>query len=238
MGRAHAFAVAEGSVIVTEGDAGIVVPWWSFTKTVIAAAALTLVRDGKLDLDEPVGSKLFTLRQLLQHRAGVGEYGALAEYHRAVADSAEPWPVTELLSRVDADRLQFEPGTGWLYSNVGYLFVRQLIERVVGATLNCALRKRVLEPLGTVIASWVTGISSRSLRRHENRYPADPQQRPAVRVVECDRGRQILGIGGSDDPRLRVSDAGPLAVVTAKCQQTRAPQQVKGLKAAGTGERR
>ena len=148
MGRAHAFAVAEGGVITAERDAGVVMPWWSFTKSVIAAAALTLVRDGKLDLDAPMGSKPFNLRQLLQHRAGVGEYGALTEYHRAVADRIEPWPVAELLSRVDADRLRFEPGTGWLYSNVGYLLVRRHLEETVGATLNSVLRERVLEPLG------------------------------------------------------------------------------------------
>ena len=88
MGSAHAFAVAEGGAIVAERDAGVVVPWWSFTKSVIAAAALTLVRDSKLDLDAPMGAKPFTLRQLLQHRAGVGEYGALTEYHRAVAASS------------------------------------------------------------------------------------------------------------------------------------------------------
>ena len=79
MGRAHAFAVAEGGVITAERDAGVVLPWWSFTKSVIAAAALTLVRDGKLDLDEPIQSKPFTVRQLLQHHAGVG--GAPARWH-------------------------------------------------------------------------------------------------------------------------------------------------------------
>jgi len=148
MGSAHAFAVAKDGAIVAERDAGVVVPWWSFTKSVIAAAALTLVRDDKLDLDAPMGAKPFTLRQLLQHRAGVGEYGALTEYHCAVANRLAPWPVAELLSRVDAERLRFEPGTGWLYSNVGYLFVRQCIEETVGAPLNRVLRERVLEPLG------------------------------------------------------------------------------------------
>ena len=41
--------------------------WWSFTKTVLAAAALALVRDGKLDLDAPVDDQPYTLRQLLRH---------------------------------------------------------------------------------------------------------------------------------------------------------------------------
>src|SRR5262249_18345505 len=93
------FAVSEGGAIVAENDGDTVVPWWSFTKTAIAAAALTLVRDGKLDLDTPLIPEPFGLRQLLQHRAGVAEYGALREYHRAVADRTEPWSVAELLSR-------------------------------------------------------------------------------------------------------------------------------------------
>jgi CubicO group peptidase (beta-lactamase class C family) len=56
--------------------------------------------------------------------------------------------LSELLSRVDANRLRFAPGSDFLYSNVGYLFVRQLIERVAGATLNTILCERVLQPLG------------------------------------------------------------------------------------------
>src|SRR5262249_41910877 len=148
MSKIDAFAVAEGGAIIIEDGGGTVAPWWSFTKTAIAAAALTLVRDGKLDLDAPVASKPFTLRQLLQHRAGVAEYGALPEYHRAVADRVDPWSVAELLNRGDADQLRFPPGSSFLYSNIGYLFVRQLLEEVVGATLDNILCGRVFGPLG------------------------------------------------------------------------------------------
>jgi CubicO group peptidase (beta-lactamase class C family) len=153
MSIGEVFAVAEGGGIVAENGGGTVVPWWSFTKTAIAAAALTLVRDGELDLDARLASKPFTLRQLLQHRAGVAEYGALSEYHRAVADRAEPWSVVDLLRRADANRLRFSPGSDFLYSNIGYLFVRQLMEETVGATLECILRERLFQPLGVKHAS-------------------------------------------------------------------------------------
>ena len=43
------------------------VPWWSFTKTVLAATALSLVRDGLIRLDDPVLDQPFTLRQLQRH---------------------------------------------------------------------------------------------------------------------------------------------------------------------------
>jgi CubicO group peptidase (beta-lactamase class C family) len=124
------------------------VPWWSFTKTALAVAALKLVANGLLRLDDPVDGRPFTLRQLLQHRAGVPNYGGLAAYHDAVRSGDEPWPVAELLDRVGADDLDFMPDTGWRYSNVGYLHVRQLIEQATGNDLDTALRRLVFDELG------------------------------------------------------------------------------------------
>jgi D-alanyl-D-alanine carboxypeptidase len=129
-------------------DAEVPVRWWSYAKTVLASAALALVAEGRLRLDEPVRGRLFTLRQLLQHRAGLRCYGTLRAYHAAVAEVEEPWPVKEMLRRVDAETLAYDPGHGWGYSNVGYLLVRDLIENEVGVPLGAALQRLVFRPLG------------------------------------------------------------------------------------------
>ncbi len=125
-----------------------VLPWWSFSKTVIAAAALSLVQDGLIGLDENLPAGPFTLRQLLRHEAGLADYGELADYHAVVAHHDTPWSVAEMLQRLDANRLRYAPGTGWRYSNVGYLYVTQLIERLTDLPLEQALQQRVLKPLG------------------------------------------------------------------------------------------
>jgi CubicO group peptidase (beta-lactamase class C family) len=52
------------------------VAWWSFSKTVIAAAALVLLDHGKLELDGPVPRAPYTLRHLLQHTSGLPDYGS------------------------------------------------------------------------------------------------------------------------------------------------------------------
>lgn len=78
-----------------------VVPWWSFTKTVLAATALSLVRDGLTTLDTPVAGWPFTLRQLLRHEAGLADYGELAAYHTAVAQGESAWPVADMLQRLE-----------------------------------------------------------------------------------------------------------------------------------------
>jgi CubicO group peptidase (beta-lactamase class C family) len=142
-----AYALAEGGEVTAEHGADAAVPWWSVTKTVIAAAALALVRDGKLALDDPVRHRPYTLRQLLQHRAGLVSYGGVF-YQEAVTRGDDPWPVPSLLARVDADRLRYPPGQGFDYSNVGYLLVRDIIEQASGDPLGRALDRLVLSPLG------------------------------------------------------------------------------------------
>lgn len=139
--------VLNGSPVNHE-QADAMVPWWSFTKTVLSAASLSLVRDGLVGLDDPALEGPFTLRQLLRHEAGLADYGELAEYHAAVARSEEPWSADEMTQRLDADRLRYTPGAGWHYSNVGYMYVARLIERVTGLELDEALRQRAFAPLG------------------------------------------------------------------------------------------
>jgi CubicO group peptidase (beta-lactamase class C family) len=148
----EAWAVVEDGVVADGREADRIVPWWSFTKTVLAAAALVLVRDGILSLDAPVGDKPYTLRHLLQHRSGLADYGGVPAYHEAVARNDEPWLVADLLHHADAHRLRYRTGEGWDYSNIGYLFVRRMIEALTGESLGDALGRLVLAPLGIATA--------------------------------------------------------------------------------------
>ena len=115
----------------------------------LAICSLRLTEEGLIDLDELRPGQPFTLRQLLQHRARVPEYGKLQAYHDAVSRSDPPWSRARLLEEVQSDRLDFEPGTGWAYSNLGYLFVRDAIEEVTGLNLATALK---LDSLGEIVA--------------------------------------------------------------------------------------
>jgi CubicO group peptidase (beta-lactamase class C family) len=148
MSQAMYRATVERGKIAWQDAAAPPSPWWSLSKTAIAAAALVLVQRGRLALDELLFGHEFTLRQLLHHTAGVPDYGALAEYHQAVASGLPPWSRTELLARVDAQRLRSKPGTRFVYSNVGYTVVRGLIEGATGSHLGDALDDLVFRPLG------------------------------------------------------------------------------------------
>ncbi|SFB71926.1 CubicO group peptidase, beta-lactamase class C family [Polaromonas sp. OV174] len=142
------FSLVSNGSLVRHEEHDAVVPWWSFTKSVLSAVSLSLVRDGLVRLDDAVPEGPFTLRQLLRHEAGLADYGELVEYHAAVARGDTPWPPDEMVQRLDASRLRYAPGVGWRYSNVGYMYVARLIERVTGLTLEAAVMQQALVPLG------------------------------------------------------------------------------------------
>ncbi len=108
----------------------------SLTKVFTAVAALRLVDDGRIDLDEPVEAVLpvgagdaahrITLRHLLTHSSGLPAEGR--EWREGLRGA-------ELRRRVLQRPLGFEPGGGHLYSDVGYIAAGEYLERVSGRPL-------------------------------------------------------------------------------------------------------
>lgn len=141
-------SVVSNGQSLTPAPSERMLPWWSFTKTVLAVTALSLVRDGLVGLDDPILDQPFTLRQLLRHEAGLADYGELAEYHLAVANNEPAWSADEMMQRLEGARLRYSPGTAWRYSNVGYWLIGKLIERVTDLALEEAVSRRALTPLG------------------------------------------------------------------------------------------
>lgn len=194
--------VVEGGAIVhAEGDRSDV-PWWSVTKTAIAAAALTLVGEGRLDLDAPFAGRAYTLRQLLQHRSGLRDYGAMPAYQEAVArhDRRAAWPSTRAAGAAAvggrADRARTGRGelapaydSGWVYhgSLIGpviqaALFLHRLLS---GGLLQADLLAMMIDPLqlpGVPPGRCVIAVY-RSRGRRLPRSPAAPTRRRSSKTA-------------------------------------------------------
>ncbi len=147
MKQSPLIATCVGDRLSCEHTASIV-PWWSITKTCLAACALVLVAAGRLDLDRPLKGHRFTLRQLLQHTSGLDCYTETNDYEAAVERHADAWTDDELLRQFETRAPLSEPGQGWSYSNFGYFLVRRLIEQTTGMDIERALKALVLGPLG------------------------------------------------------------------------------------------
>jgi D-alanyl-D-alanine carboxypeptidase len=133
-----------------------VFPIYSVTKTLTAICALRLVEDGSLRLDASVHGWLpevdvaatVTLAHLLQHTSGLRDYGPLPEYHQAVRRHPErPWTRDEFLDVTVSKGLLFAPGQSWVYSNIGYMLVVDILERVTGQPFAQILSQFISQPL-------------------------------------------------------------------------------------------
>lgn len=144
----HSFRISADGSRASRGNASLLFPYWSFTKSVIAICALKLHENGKVDLDGNISGERYTLRQLLSHTAGLPDYASLADYHRAVAANETPWPRDRLLDAALAKGFLFAPGQGWSYSNVGYMLAGELIEAASGLPLAALFEHIVSRPLG------------------------------------------------------------------------------------------
>lgn len=129
---------------------------YSITKCLIATASLYLVSEGLLDLDAPVQAYLtgfpldtsITLRQLLSHTSGLPDYGGVPAYSEAVkANPSSPWSTEAFLELAQTQGLQFAPGTGWGYSNIGYLLLKCILERTTSLSIQKLLDQVIFRHL-------------------------------------------------------------------------------------------
>jgi CubicO group peptidase (beta-lactamase class C family) len=163
-------AVIDGGMVTADDDSSV--PWWSFGKTVLAAAALRLVAEGALALNETLPGEAYTLRQLLCHRGGLGDYGMLPEYHAAVARGDAPWSPAEMRDRTR--HILGKPDRRFIYSNIGYSIVREMIENAAGTDLQGSLDTLVFAPLGVSGVTVATSAAALAATAWGNSRGYDP----------------------------------------------------------------
>jgi len=128
----------------------------SNSKLVTAYIALRLVDQGVLALDEPLNQYLsvpwlppseyrdaITLRHVLSHSTGLGHLTFSRE-------------------------CIFPPGSGFYYSNKGFLYLQAVIEEVSGQPLEEVAQELVFKPLGMLSSSFInhSGITGRTANGH------------------------------------------------------------------------
>ncbi|MGA2345014.1 MAG: serine hydrolase domain-containing protein [Candidatus Sulfotelmatobacter sp.] len=122
----------------------------SVGKQFTATAVMMLVEEGKIGLDDPLTKyfadaparwKEVTVRELLSHTAGFGDYPK-------DFDLRKDWTEDEELKLIESIPLAYPPGTSWEYSNFGYVTLGILIHRVTGEFYGDFLQQRIFQPLG------------------------------------------------------------------------------------------
>jgi CubicO group peptidase (beta-lactamase class C family) len=163
-GRAAGFADRESARAMREHDIFLLA---SIAKPIVTAAALRLVENDRMSLGDSVRRWLpeftprladgrvpdITIRHLLTHSAGltyVFMEPADGPYHRLRISNGfdrTDADLDEIVRRIAAAPLLYEPGTGWGYS-IAMDVLGAVIEKVTRQSLPQAVAELVLNPLG------------------------------------------------------------------------------------------
>lgn len=200
----------------------------SLSKWLTAWGVMTLVEQGRVDLDAPISRYLtrwrlppgdfdneqVTVRRLLSHSAGLTDGLGFMGF---APDQTPPSIEQELSAAADA-----MPGAGgivrvgaradgtWRYSGGGYLILQLLIEEVTHEPFNDYMRRAVFQPLGMHASTFV-----------------DPD---AERLVD------FYAADGSPAPHYRFTATGAASLYTSTADLTRFLQaQIAGANAAPPG---
>ncbi len=131
----------------------------SMNKMFTAVAIAQLAERGKLSFEDPLSKFLpefpdkesaqkIKIKHLLTHTAGLGGYFSEKwdESSRALYRT-----VDDMMKRAAADeKLLFEPGSRWQYSNTGMLVLGKVIEIVSGQSYYDYVRENITKPAGMV----------------------------------------------------------------------------------------
>ncbi|HEX5735059.1 MAG TPA: serine hydrolase [Blastocatellia bacterium] len=154
--RAYGSADLERDVAISPStifDAG------SLTKQFVAAAVLLLVEDGKLSLTDDIrkhipqlpdyGHKI-TIDHLLTHTSGIRDWTGILPLTAGNEDA--------LTLTLRQRGLNFAPGEEWMYSNSGYVLLKEIVARTSGMSFDEFTRKRLFEPLGMKNTAYRTDL--------------------------------------------------------------------------------
>jgi CubicO group peptidase (beta-lactamase class C family) len=128
----------------------------SITKTFTAAAVMALVDEGRIALDDPLGTHVatagdrpLTIRRLLSHASGLQR-----EPVGHVWETFEFPAMPELLDRLDEAEQVLEPGAYWHYSNLAYALLGEVVAQASGQSYERFVEERLLGPAGLGRTSW------------------------------------------------------------------------------------
>ncbi|MBL8330911.1 MAG: beta-lactamase family protein [Rubrivivax sp.] len=168
----------------------------SVSKQFTAVALLLLEEDGKLKLDDSLQQHLpelaqafpqrISLRQLLEHTAGLRDYNELLLF-AGQAEENVTGDAEALRAILAVPERNFAPGTRWSYSNTGYFLAAQVAQRVSGLSLDALLQARLFKPLG-MAATHVRTNHLQVVPRRATAY--QPGEAPGVYLLNMSNWNQ------------------------------------------------
>ncbi|MCA9049516.1 MAG: beta-lactamase family protein, partial [Planctomycetaceae bacterium] len=123
---------------------------------------MTLIEEGRIDLNAAAaeyipefanhGKEAITVRHLLTHTGGLIPDNSIKDYDDGPAKAFE---------RIHELSLQANPGEKFIYSDVSFITLAEIVERVTGKTVHEYSQERIFQPLGMTESGYLPAESLR-----------------------------------------------------------------------------
>lgn len=160
-------------------------------KMLTAAVILNLVREARITLDDPVARwfpaygipETVTIDHLLRHTSGIVTSELIPANLETRTEKTSANDIVKNVFTYHSDLL-FEPGTGYHYSNTGYVMLGLIAESVSGKSLAELFSELFIEPLALTSTFYLDGSTTPEYCRlsydedghllHGSEHPARP----------------------------------------------------------------
>ena len=144
----------------------------SVSKQFTAAAIMLLNERNQIKLTDTVNTyfpdfpyKAVTIKNLLNHTAGLPKYFWIAEHEWQQEKAPTNSEMMEFLESTDVKRY-FKPGRNFDYSNTGYFVLASIVEKISGTSFSSFLKKNIFEPL-QMDHSYVYSFENDAIGEHQ-----------------------------------------------------------------------
>jgi uncharacterized protein YbbC (DUF1343 family)/CubicO group peptidase (beta-lactamase class C family) len=175
----------------------------SLTKVVATATSMMiLIEQGKVRLGDPVwkyipefnqaGKANVTVEQLLTHRAGFVPDNSIHDYEHGAE---------EAMQRIYELRPDYEPGSKFVYSDVGYIVAAEIVRRVSGKKVAQFARENIFKPLGMTHTAFGLGDTDFAIKKEGNIENVIRQYAPTEKRTDRAGNQNDFMRGEVHDPR-------------------------------------
>lgn len=131
----------------------------SITKQFTAAAIMQLLERKKINLEESINEFLpsryrsdkwgnVNIHHLLTHTSGIEDYGLNRDYYEIEKGFCLGNTVDGMIKEAMTKELNFQSGSKFSYSNIGYTLLGHIIENVTKEPYHSYMKNNILDPMG------------------------------------------------------------------------------------------
>ncbi|MFB5661284.1 serine hydrolase domain-containing protein [Alteribacillus sp. HJP-4] len=129
----------------------------SLSKPITSLAAMMLVEDGKIKLDEPIQTYIpsfhyetdsqvpITVKHLLEQTSGISEFEG---FQVTDVNKTRDWGISQAVTELSGVTLSSEPGENYEYNSANYLLIGAIVEEAADQPFSEFVQSNIFLPLG------------------------------------------------------------------------------------------